>query len=313
MMLQPGDRLPAIQMWLKQYVWSIDRFSAMPPEDYLRDGEACVFNVEELMLIAAPRVYDELYGASERAKRIEQQIAPDEPTAFVVLDGASIREIPLFERLASETGFQIVESSYNISALPSDTLSFIVQRITSKEVAPVQLPTRKELIERGWSVWYYDAAIRNHELPNDGRHLLLWSAFPDATYGNFEARAASHFTGIVTLYETVWKNVVQAIPNGYRIILTSDHGYAYFGTGLDSNHTVSGPRILEQARYKFFSDSDDFPEPAIDLYTLPEKRLAVLKGRVKNRPQGPMGNRVYRHGGMSLMEMLTPWLVLKRM
>ena len=36
-----------------------------------------------------------------------------------------------------------------------------------------------------------------------------------------------------------------------------------------------------------------------------------IAGRVHNRPQAPSpSSSLYRHGGLSLMEMLTPWLVL---
>jgi hypothetical protein len=38
----------------------------------------------------------------------------------------------------------------------------------------------------------------------------------------------------------------------------------------------------------------------------------MLRGRIKNRPRGPSSNKVYRHGGLSLMEMLTPWIVLEK-
>ena len=39
--------------------------------------------------------------------------------------------------------------------------------------------------------------------------------------------------------------------------------------------------------------------------------LAILDGRSHDRPQAPSASQsVYRHGGPTLMEMLTPWLVL---
>jgi len=36
----------------------------------------------------------------------------------------------------------------------------------------------------------------------------------------------------------------------------------------------------------------------------------MLRGRVQPHPPGPASNKLYKHGGLSLMEMLTPWLVL---
>ncbi len=54
------------------------------------------------------------------------------------------------------------------------------------------------------------------------------------------------------------------------------------------------------------------PEETNELQLINSLRLAMLKGRIKNRIQGPSGNKAYKHGGMSLMEMLTPWLVLDK-
>ena len=43
----------------------------------------------------------------------------------------------------------------------------------------------------------------------------------------------------------------------------------------------------------------------------PARRLAVLTGRIHNRPQAPSPSQsLYRHGRLSLMEMLTPWFIL---
>ncbi len=42
-----------------------------------------------------------------------------------------------------------------------------------------------------------------------------------------------------------------------------------------------------------------------------QAQFAVLAGRGHNRPQAPSASQpIYRHGGLTLMEMLTPWLVL---
>ncbi len=46
-----------------------------------------------------------------------------------------------------------------------------------------------------------------------------------------------------------------------------------------------------------------------DLAVYPD--LAVVRGRVPLHPPGPASTRLYKHGGLSLMEMLTPWLVFQ--
>ncbi|MEW5799660.1 MAG: hypothetical protein AB1728_11710, partial [Bacteroidota bacterium] len=114
------------------------------------------------------------------------------------------------------------------------------------------------------------------------------------------------------LFDTVWKNIVLTIPKDYEIIITSDHGYIFFGPELESTVLTEAPRLLNNDRFRFFSSEEPLPSDVPELQLLGDRRLAMLRGRIKNRPQGPSGNKAYRHGGMSLMEMLTPWLVLKR-
>jgi len=47
-----------------------------------------------------------------------------------------------------------------------------------------------------------------------------------------------------------------------------------------------------------------------DLAIYRERDVAMLRGRVQPHAPGPASNKLYKHGGLSLMEMLTPWLVL---
>ncbi len=71
-------------------------------------------------------------------------------------------------------------------------------------------------------------------------------------------------------------------------------------------------RPLEGKRFKVFAGDETLPAPRPGLRVDPQRRLAVLAGRGHNRPQAPSASRsVYRHGGLTLMEMLTPWLVLE--
>jgi hypothetical protein len=37
----------------------------------------------------------------------------------------------------------------------------------------------------------------------------------------------------------------------------------------------------------------------------------MVRGRVQTHPRGEGARKLYKHGGMSLMEMLVPWLVLE--
>lgn len=306
----PGERLPAISKWLLDEVWSQQRWEQSSPSDYLEKGEREVHRAEELMLTSAPSVYDELVSASLRSAK--WNLLEDVHIAIVVLDGASIRELPILRKLAQSTGFSIIECDTRRASLPSETLYFVEQRLLGKRVAPSELPKRQEFKEKSICAVYYDAPIRTTALLADHHSYLLWSRFPDGTYKDMGSKFASHFGEMQRLYDTVWKNIVLEIPRGYRIIVTSDHGYIFFGAGMESNQSQDAARALGQDRFKFFGEHEELPKDVQGLQIVPEQRLAMLRGRIKNRPMGQSANNAYRHGGMSLMEMLTPWLVIEK-
>jgi hypothetical protein len=310
---RPGPRLPSVVDWLQSHVWSQSRFESLDPESYLGDGEKQVYQLEELLSAAADRFYDELAGAAAQKKLILDGALPSKPTAFVIFDGTSLREVPLFMQLAAQSGHSVLEQGVTYAALPSNTLDFVEQRLLERAIGPKELPHRKELKQKGIRAYYYDAPIRTHQIPaSESATLILWSAFPDVTYQDSGARFARHFAELVPLFEAAWKNTVMQVPRGYRLIVTSDHGYIFFGAGLSSNRPGHACDVLDQERSKRFADNEPLPDPYPDLQILPERRLAMLRGRIKNRPKGPAGNRLYRHGGLSLMEMLLPWVILER-
>jgi hypothetical protein len=214
--------------------------------------------------------------------------------------------------LAADTNFSVCESRYGYAALPSDTLAFIEQRLIGKRIGPSQIESRKELKDYNIVARHYDTLIRMFELPSDGRSLLLWSSFPDGTYMNFEARSSGHFEAIVKQFDVAWKNIVMTIPRDYRIVITSDHGYIYLNAGFESEvKAEKALQALQNDRFRIFEANEEMSGIFPELQTLPERQLSMLRGRIKNRPQGSSANKVFRHGGMSLMEMLTPYIVLE--
>jgi hypothetical protein len=47
-----------------------------------------------------------------------------------------------------------------------------------------------------------------------------------------------------------------------------------------------------------------------DLTLLPHRSVAMIRRRVQTHPPRSATSHLYKHGGLSLMEMLTPWIVL---
>ncbi|MDP2302478.1 MAG: hypothetical protein Q8N03_08645 [Ignavibacteria bacterium] len=312
LLLSSGSRIPLIADWLIHSVWSEENFASKENKSYLDDGEKQVRDFEELILNTAPGVYDELTSLAKQKSNFLTNELSKQKMALVVLDGVSLRELPILTKLAVATNYKIVEKSYRYSALPSDTESFIEQRLLGKRISPSQLESRKELSAIHVRAFYYDTPIRYFDLSSNGSSFLLWSSFPDGTYMNFEARNSLHFETLVKQFDVIWKNIILAVPKDYRVVITSDHGYIYLNTGYESSEKAeSALQFLEQNRYKIVEPLTQIPELS-ELQIVSDINLAMIRGRIKNRPKGSSSNKVFRHGGLSLMEMITPFLVLER-
>lgn len=310
----PGSRLEWLRDWLLRQVWANDRYTSLSPLQYLEQGECAVNELEEVIAAAAPRLYDELLRAAPRERNVRSFLEEQQPCAVVIFDGLSLREIPVLLRLAAASRLKLCEPiDFSFAAIPSETVDFIDQRLGIGFIAPSQLPSRASLRGAGIAAYYYDNLTRRHILDASAPAFLLWSSFPDQTYGDSGARFAQHFEHMHTLLETAWINIVQQIPKSRTILVTSDHGYVYFGSGMNAPRSNSTVRPLTSylggERAKRIS-ATGVPPAHPDLIVMLERDVAIIRGRVQTHPPGAASNKIYKHGGLSLMEMLTPWIVL---
>lgn len=319
---EPGPRLAWIAKWLLEEVWSRDRYQNHAPSEFLRGGEEQVNRLEILVASAADRIYGELLSNPDPSKTLLGALS-DSNTALVVFDGLSIREIPMILNLADKSGFKVSMTGTSQAAIPSETMDFIKRELPCGRIAPSQLQTRKELKEKG-IVMIYSGDITQPLspvcVPRTGRGeyeespLLVWSSFPDVTYKDSGAKFENHFENIHTLFETAWMNIVQSIKGEKRIIITSDHGYIFFGTGMDFPRSQPELRNLNA----YFGNNRNIslgenpkPPESDDIWTDTSRNVALVKGRVRTRSTGEAASKLYRHGGLSLMEMITPWIELE--
>jgi len=296
-------------------VWSDQIFEKHTPVDYLLEGESIVNRFEELIASAAPRIYDELLDPPPQDRRLREFLtAAPNRRAAVVFDGLSIREMPMLRQLARESGFAVRTQGFGRSAIPSETLDFVDQALRVGRVAPSQLPGRRELKEARIVSRYLSAVTQRQTIEPTDDAILLWSAFPDVTYKDSGARFKEHFDVIRQQLETAWQNTVQTLPQDREILITSDHGYLFLDAGLAFARKNTELSALNDYFGSGRSHStDDAPPPAHpDIVVVDRRRVAVIRGRVQTHARGAASALLYRHGGLSLMEVLTPWLVLAR-
>ncbi|MCE0498497.1 MAG: hypothetical protein LV481_11185 [Methylacidiphilales bacterium] len=214
--------------------------------------------------------------------------------------------------MAEATGFKVKSAQIIGTSLPTETMDFVEQRVLGTRVAPSQLRTRRELAEKNIEAFYLDQPNSREVFPS-GKSLLVWSSYPDRLFFNDEARNEQLFSTFHRDHIPVlWKCAVQALPREVPIVVTADHGYIFFGASFESNRSSTAPRLLDQGRSKVFPSQETFPEGHPDLQLLPQSRIALLRGRLRGKAQGPSSRKLYQHGGFSLMEVLVPWIELAR-
>lgn len=309
----PGPRLTWIIEWLLEEVWSSERYQTLSPVEFLRAGEEKINRFEMLAASTADRIYGEFLSGPDASRNLLGALS-DPDTAVVVFDGLSIREAPMILALAYKSGLSVSLIATSQAAIPSETMDFIERELPCGHIAPSQLQTRKELRKKGIVAIYSNDITRPLSGEYDNSPLLVWSSFPDVTYKDSGARFESHFENIHTLFETAWINIVQSIKGKQRIIITSDHGYIFFGTGMDFPRNSSEMRGLNACfgndRNVSLEEKPDIPV-SDDIYICESQKTALIKGRVRTKSTGDAARKLYKHGGLSLMEMITPWIELE--
>ena len=313
---RPGPRLSGLSSWLLTDIWSEAAFEAAErsPQAYLLNGERWVNALETLMVAAGNRLHSELADPPSGKFEIGGFLNENRDAAVVVFDGCSLREIPRLLQLAQDSGREVRTLTCGRAALPSDTEAFVGGRLGLglPATGPSRLTSRAELRERNIRYFYFSNPGDHHTIDASQGSLLLWSRFPDQRYTDSTAVDEKLYDALWDGLELVWQRTVQAVPPDRPILVTSDHGYVFLGAGLSDPSLNGFDRSLDGKRFKAFGPDEELPAPRPGLWVDRQRRLAMLAGRCHNRPKAPSASRsVYRHGGLTLMEMLTPWLVLE--
>ncbi len=240
--------------------------------------------------------------------------------AVLILDALSLRESAWILQGASERGYRI-NARITSAELPADTtqfakaLGFSQRSSLSNNGAPDShrlVGARTETADMAWG----DCAALIKAEP----HWALWHHWPDSRVHDFAV--AGHGLNALTedaaarLTDNEFWMFIERLTTGRKLIITSDHGYA--ATGLF-------PDITDEQQAKFLKESFKSGRWAADpgqasiAPTLPPLVLSLttrhgttrfVLGRRKWRSQG--GYPTLAHGGLSLLEVLVPFIELAR-
>lgn len=289
-----------------------------PSEVVKRDRE-----IGELDLFLSTSGWDlwDVFGSSvERTsdRLMRWWAEPFSAKAVLILDGLSLRELPWLLQGAQERGFTTHEISASASELPGETDEFAralgfggrskLQNNGGGQAHKLQ-PAQTESVDLPWK----DCAALVGSTPNQ----VFWHHWPDAKLhdGSGAGQGLEPLTKDVAdqLTSDDFWSFVERLATGRRLVITSDHGYAATGYFPDADGDVG--QFLKQT----FSSGRSrpgiagiapFAPPVALQVNSPHGSYMLALGRRKWRSQG--GYPTLTHGGLSLLEVLSPFVELTK-
>ena len=239
--------------------------------------------------------------------------------AILILDGLSLRECPWVLEQAAARGYKIHQATLRGSELPAETTPFAnslgfsqrsslenncagaAHKLKGAFTASCNLPWKDcvEIIGAQPSVvfWHHWPDERLHDLAGPGSGL--------------QRLAKEVHSGLVS--DDFWM-LVERLCTGRKLVITGDHGYA--ATGLFPDLTDKDQVNYLKAIFKSGRSSDEVSSdgswvPPVDLrLNTAHGDHAYVLGRRKWKSAA--GYPTLQHGGLSLLEVFVPFLVLSK-
>ena len=266
-------------------------------------------------------------GSVERASdRLTRWWAePFSARAVLILDGLSLRELPWLLQGAKEHGFALRDVAACASELPGETDEFaralgFASRARLQNngggLAHKLYPAQTETVDLPWK----DCENLVNNAPG-AKNWVFWHHWPDARLHDI----AGPDQGLKPLTEDVTRQLTGddfwafagRLATGRRLVITSDHGYAATGHFPDAEGEAG--QFLKQTfgsgRGKAGADLTQndcgpFAPPVALRIDSPHGAYLLALGRRKWKSPG--GYPTLAHGGLSLLEVLTPWVEISK-
>lgn len=303
-----------------------------PSEVIKRDRE-----IGELDLFLASSGWDlwkcfgqpEVSGVERTSDRLarwwaEPQFGGSAARAVLILDALSLRELPWLLQGAKERGFTVNTVTATASELPSETNQFArALGFSSRSqlqangggLAHKLQPAQTESIDLPWKdcEGLVDSA-------SGAKNWVFWHHWPDAKlhdYGAGQGLELLTKDAAQQLSSDDFWEFVECLATGRRLVITSDHGYAAPGYFSDAEGDVAAhlKQIFSSGRSKAIPqknqiDAGPFVPPVALQVDSPHGEYLLALGRRKWRSQG--GYPTLTHGGLSLLEVLSPFIELSK-
>lgn len=270
--------------------------------------------------------HPEISGVERTSDRLVRWWAePYSAKAVLILDGLSLRELPWLLQGAAHRGFNVHEVTANASEIPGETNEFS-RALGFSSRSQLQnnggglghrlQPAQTECVDIPWK----DCEGLLNNAPG-AKNWVFWHHWPDSKV--HDGAGAGQGLDILTrdvaeqLNSVDFWDFVERLAAGRRLVITSDHGYAATGyfpdadgdvgqflkTTFASGRSVAGSGLSQ-------ADCGPFVPPVALHIDSPHGDHLLALGRWKWKSQG--GYPTLTHGGLSLLEVLSPFVELTK-
>lgn len=292
-----GKSFDAVFQMLKR-IWNPGGKSI---QEYYREGEIETNKLEETLFELYPNLYEEMIEACKKEK-VAEEIRRRDKYCLVLMDSLSIREAMLLENELKEQ--YEIRVGYSFSALPSDTDPYKRRIFGRINIAQWESPDFKFI----------------HDLTNisalpESDTLTIWTQLPDDKLHHTRAGHAEPWA-IEDVYEGTRKLLEEILQTCRHdeVAVTSDHGYVDLTAGCTFPLGEEWKKMLANQ----FKERWRMKENNWELEQLYEQKIIryvgeyyVIQGRYSHITGGGKVN-ARKHGGLSIMECMTPVLNIRR-
>ena len=239
-------------------------------------------------------------------------VPPGAGAAVVILDGLSLRELPLLLHGAVAHGFAVVSVEATGAEFPGNTNAFaqalgVASRGTlANNHPPGDFRLAGATTEVADLPWADCAALVKAE-----PRWVFWHEWPDIRFHSGSSFQALAKNADETFSDAAFWAFLSRLATGRRLLVTSDHGYAHIGGFQDTHDDQKAwlRSVFAGGRTAAAGETGAWSPPLALAVEGRQARVRLPLGRRKWPVPG--GNASLSHGGLTLLEALSPLIELK--
>jgi hypothetical protein len=306
-LIQTDDPLQALYQVLTDEIWTSERFAQARQQGdlsaYLREGEHAASTLEHDVYAIYHDVYALLEADDPRRDRVAQIRAWEQYT-LLFIDAFSLRELPLIRQVLAAHNLT-PRVDFALAPLPTETGDCAHYHFNA--AGPSDMAGRSH---------HYSFAFRHvtserwqPDFSSTERKRFIWYAFPDDYFG---LKATDYARHVVQPVEAILEAVLGDPHLVYPLVITGDHGYLWQGGQCAWPVEDAQEQAILAEHFKLGRSTRATTDAlAATGKAWVQGSVGAARGRFAWGGLVRGSGSLFKHGGVSLMECLVPWVIVQ--